>query len=479
MFEYKTQKTFTEGGIAREADYSARYQLTKLASDTYQFYDFSERNATICNAKEALKQLASIRGGRALDKEITNHVLSMNDFSSITVTASATALHKTAGVENNNEPWKVVAVNGVEYFVNADVDEDEKTVKQAEEESSLTKTASVHNHIYTINIKAHNISELAKIAGFVEEKLNALKNTTHTFGDNVIAFDVQTPDTPEAVQSTIQKTLDDSKIYLSPDNVQVHNDSCPCGCGTAVQPVQPEVQIPEVVEEQLPQMQQGQFVLVIPATTMMSYASDLHTLKKYASSHYKDYKIYNDKNEVVAVMKDGIDVAPEGPTFKEALAAFLDEQIAKTAADGKVEIFDQSGTKKADGTDVQQGDTVVNPETGVATKIKETVGAVEPEIKTQDVVVKDLETTPRIHRQVGHAAVEPNLSTTAEEKPLKEMDPNEKPSEETKAKGDDDVKRWKGMREDPSSGKYVVYITETEEHIFDNPDDAINFLVRK
>ena len=34
------------------------------------------------------------------------------------------------------------------------------------------------------------------------------------------------------------------------------------------------------------------------------------------------------------------------------------------------------------------------------------------------------------------------------------------------------------MREDPATGKYVVYITETEEHIYDNLDDAVSFMTR-
>lgn len=41
-----------------------------------------------------------------------------------------------------------------------------------------------------------------------------------------------------------------------------------------------------------------------------------------------------------------------------------------------------------------------------------------------------------------------------------------------------DIKKWKGMRED-SSGKFVVYVTTTEERVFDDPDTALNYMQSK
>lgn len=44
---------------------------------------------------------------------------------------------------------------------------------------------------------------------------------------------------------------------------------------------------------------------------------------------------------------------------------------------------------------------------------------------------------------------------------------------------DSDVKKWKGMKEDPKSGKFIVYITESEEYVFDSAEQAIDFMVSK
>ena len=87
--------------------------------------------------------------------------------------------------------------------------------------------------------------------------------------------------------------------------------------------------------------------------------------------------------------------------------------------------------------------------------------------------------TPEAPVQANPGDQPVKMDTQQQGDATKAIDPNEKPSDETKQKGDNEVKRWKGMREDPSTGKYVVYITETEEHIYDNAEDAINFLVRK
>lgn len=44
---------------------------------------------------------------------------------------------------------------------------------------------------------------------------------------------------------------------------------------------------------------------------------------------------------------------------------------------------------------------------------------------------------------------------------------------------DSDVKKWKGMKEDPKTGKFIVYITESEEFVFDSAEQAIDFMVSK
>lgn len=44
---------------------------------------------------------------------------------------------------------------------------------------------------------------------------------------------------------------------------------------------------------------------------------------------------------------------------------------------------------------------------------------------------------------------------------------------------DGDVKKWKGMKEDPKTGKFIVYITESEEFVFDSPDEAIDFMINE
>lgn len=44
---------------------------------------------------------------------------------------------------------------------------------------------------------------------------------------------------------------------------------------------------------------------------------------------------------------------------------------------------------------------------------------------------------------------------------------------------DSDIKKWKGMKEDPKTGKFIVYITESEEFVFDSAEQAIDFMVSK
>lgn len=49
----------------------------------------------------------------------------------------------------------------------------------------------------------------------------------------------------------------------------------------------------------------------------------------------------------------------------------------------------------------------------------------------------------------------------------------------TKQDDESDVKKWKGMKEDPKTGKFIVYITESEEFVFDSAEQAIDFMVSK
>lgn len=42
---------------------------------------------------------------------------------------------------------------------------------------------------------------------------------------------------------------------------------------------------------------------------------------------------------------------------------------------------------------------------------------------------------------------------------------------------DNQKKRWRGVKEDPRSGKFIVYITESSERLFDDIDSAINYMV--
>ena len=430
MIEINT-KTFTEGGLARKANYSEQYQLTKLAKDMYQIYNFADKNAEICNAKDTLKRLASIRGGRSLDKSLSKHVLDMEDFSTITITASAISLQKTASTEQENEePWKIVAVNGAEYFISTKEPEDqEEPVKKATASSNV-------KHVYTVKIQAHNISEIAKIASFAEEKLHAIANTTQIPTQDSIIVDVATEQTPEDAKASIQKEVEGNGIYLQDDAYQVFNDSCPCGCGKKIE-VQPQT-MQQPIKKEIPE---GSFILITPESPKQSVASSVDTLKKYADSHYETYSIVDSTgNSVFAKEADNT-------TFADALSALAtvaDEVLAKTATDAV--IIKQDGTVGAPGSAIQPGDQVVDPD------------------KNSVITVQD------------KASEESELKTKAADEPTPVFD--EKNPEDTNAKGDDDVKKWKGLRED-QSGKFVVYITETEEHIFDNLEAAVDYLTKK
>lgn len=47
-----------------------------------------------------------------------------------------------------------------------------------------------------------------------------------------------------------------------------------------------------------------------------------------------------------------------------------------------------------------------------------------------------------------------------------------------KSKSNKGTKEWKGIKQDQKSGKFIVYITESEEHAFPNLPDAVNYLVQ-
>lgn len=432
----KEFKTFTESGFGTSDTLMPQYQITKLAQDTYQIYNFAERTAELCSARGALQKVASIRGGKYLNHDLSQKIINMNEFSTYTVADSALKISKRASADADFEPWKlVVAADGNEYFVSATSEEEEQPVvkKQA---------ASAVKHVYTIRVTAHNLKELTKIADMVETTIPAIQNTTQVLPEqNTIVFDELSEETPQEAQASIQKELEGGEIYLPNTSVCVHNDSCPCGCGQkAILPEIPCEQVSSCAYNEPCDIPQGQFVLICPGNPMCSFASNIYTLKKYASKR-SDYRIYNDKREVVAEVKAGIELDPSKKTFADELKAFLDEQLQKKAEDGKVTIYDQTGQEKDPSSEPQQGDRVVGAD-GIATTIKEV-----------------------------EESLDAPLQATAEEV-YTGKDP-----EDTKATGDDEVKKWKGMRE--VDDKFVVYITESRERVFDTADEAINYLTRE
>ena len=429
-----------------KADYSPKYQLTKVASDKYQFYSFEENTASLCNTKGALKFLASLRGGKCLDKDLSQKVMAMGNFDTITVAGSALKLGKIAsGDKTGHEPWKLVAVNNVEYFVKADEDAEEPVAKK------VTASAYPTTHTYTIKIKAHNVREIAKIAECAEQTLGAIPGTTQVPNQETIYFDVNTQELPQEAQTNIEKALEHENVFLPKENVGVYNDCCPCGCGMAVHP---ESQMQEQVISDVPD---GLFVLVPLNTNKQSIASNVSTLKAYASKHFSNYKIYDSAKKVVATVVDGEEqgLDPKSATFGEELTAFLEKQRGlETIAEDQSKIVGNDGRVKNPGEDVQQGDTVISPD-GKATKVTE-VNASEDE-----------------NNLVVEAAPE-NVQENAKA-PEKEINKDETTSEQ---KEGTEVKRWKGMKEDQDSGKFIVYITESEERVFDDAQSAIDFMTR-
>lgn len=51
-------------------------------------------------------------------------------------------------------------------------------------------------------------------------------------------------------------------------------------------------------------------------------------------------------------------------------------------------------------------------------------------------------------------------------------------SGQTSFSEDDKNKRWKGLKQDAKSGKYIVYITESSERLFDDIDSAVDYMVK-
>lgn len=469
--------TFKESGFKQPDNYFPQYQITKLASDTYQIYDFIKREASLCSAKETLKTVSSLRGGKPLNRELSSKIMNMSDFQTYTIDNSALKISKKASADLEHEPWKlVVAADGNEYFVSADAEVDE--------EEKVTKTAASNiKHVYSVKIQAHNIREIAKIADMAEKNLHAVAGTTQIPDQNVICFDVVSETTPEEAQASIQKEIEGGTIYLPDSCCTVDNSCCPCGCGKhSILPCPEEQKVPEyVVPQNIPE---GEFALTSPDTVVISVASNIYTLRKYAESKYDNYRIYDSNHTVIAEMKDGVELDPSKETFGDELTAFLNEQLAKKA-EGNVEVIGPDGTVKNEGAELQQGDDIVNKETGEVTKVKKVDASEQQDLskqardenETQDVKVSD--PTNRVSPFIGHADVDSGLEALGADDTLKEVVPGEKNPEDTKATGDEDVKKWKGMREDPSSGKFVVYITETEEHIFDNITDATNFLTKR
>lgn len=408
-----------EPRVEKEADYTPEYQITKLADDTYQIYSFSERSASIKNSNSTLKAIASLRGGSYLDAHLANAVLDMDKFSSITVTADALAITKTAAVSSDEEPWELVSLNGNEYFIKSTA---AKEVKELEEKESVKKTAAV-KHTYLVKVQTHNITELAKIASFAEDTLCAKPNSFETTGPTVAVFEVATPESSEMCQQEIIKKLIESNIILPDTNVQVFKDNCPCGCGK--EPCASFVPVDAIEEKP-----QG-YVLTTLESPKIVTASKKETLEAYAAAHYKDYIIKSADGAVV--------------NKKEASAQEVDEtSFAKILSDHLIDNY-----KKAHINKKAEDQVLVDTTTGQVLKPGE-----EPQDgKEYDVAkVTDLNAV---------AAEEPNDAQTSQEDE------------------GSDVRRWKGLKQDEDTGKFVVYITEQEERVFDTAEEALSFMMRE
>lgn len=447
-----------EENLTKQADLTPMYQITKVANDTYQVYSFENRSAEIINSKAALKTVASLRGGSYLSPELTKAVTGLGNFSSVIITADALSLSKKASVATDSEPWKLVTVNDVEYFVKVEADTDEDNVqKEASSEAALTKTASVKPHNYTVKVNAHNIAEIAKIAGFAEELLGAQPDSFSTNPDtNTIVFVVASPEDGCSVQAEMLKKLEQGNIILPNSSVVVadesgalHQGGCPC-----------------CQHMQYKRPHDGMFCMKPAGSPKEYYADKEQTLKEFADGHFTDYTItaspqtgaypYEGSGEANTAL-DHSNSAEHEKDFAHILASFL----YKSAENG----FEKTAAAEGYVCDKETGDLIKDDDPNIAANPERYTA--KPSMVTQGAD--------------DGAAQQPaeQMPTQQQGEASRVVDPAEKPADETKQKGDNEVKRWKGMREDPSTGKYVVYITETEEHIYDNANDAINFLVRK
>jgi len=447
MLEFEQNVKFEEN-LEKEASYTPYYQITRLASDAYQIYSHETKLAEIQNSKNTLKTIASLRGGSYLNAELTKAVTELAPFSSIIVTENAVSLSKKASADSNREPWQLVSVNGVEYFIKAEGEDTEEQKKEASEDAALTKTASAKPQTYTISIEAHNVAEIAKIAEYAVEEMGADPKSFSCPMQKKIVFDINSVNPMEQIHQDAHKFLGNHNIYVPDQNVNVCNEAgevC-CGCPACQKAVE------DKKVEQAPTAVQGpagkvSYTLTSPDSPKVSHASTAETLKEYAEAHYSNYTITASDGTVMH------HVASELKSFSEQLNDFLMKSAEKAV------VLDKNTQEE-----IPEGDP------------RRTDDSAKEVIKVQE----DLD--PSLAAAAAPAGVPQQVPPMpAKEQPKEEVqrDPAEKNPQDTAATGDDDVKRWKGMREDPSSGKYIVYITETEEHIFDNPNDAIDYLVRK
>lgn len=465
-----------ESNVEKQADLTPMYQLTKMASDTYHLYSFEAKDGKTYNTKGLLKTIASLRGGSYMSAQLTKHLNEMGNYDSVTITADSLKLSKSASAEHqDHEPWKLVAVNGVEYFVKAEADDEDVVEKEASDASKIAKTASVSSHNYTVCIKAHNIAEIAKIANFAEETMGAQKGSFETNPTTAsISFVVASPDAGYQVQDGIHKALENGKIFLPQDNVVVadesgalcgHHHGCPCCGGNPHQ------------DMEYHRDHHGMHGMQMPGTQVMIYADKPETLQEFAAAHEGDMEAKSSEFTGSYQMEGPGDANTSfqhdnGETLKmDTFASILDSFLHKSASVG----FDKAAA-----------DLVMDKTTKEIKDLDDP--AAQELVKSNPEGYEGLGATAE-PGAVPNAPQAPAPSNPAdqpvrmEEKPegqgTKVNDPNEKQPQDTKQRGDDGVKRWKGMREDPKTGKYVVYITETEQHIYDNLDDAMNFMVRK
>lgn len=452
MLEFEQNIKFEEN-LEKEASYTPYYQITRLASDAYQIYSHETKLAEIQNSKNTLKTIASLRGGSYLNAELTKAVTELAPFSSIIVTENAVSLNKTAAASTGKEPWKLVSVNGVEYFIKAEGEKDEEEQKkEASADAALTKTAAAKPQTYTISIEAHNVAEIAKIAEHAVEEMGADPASFGCPMQKKIVFDIHSTNPMHQVHQDVHNFLGKHNIYVPDGNVKEVDQAgamcCNCpACQHAACEHDQKVQAPTAVQGPKGEVM---YTLTSPETQHVAHAKLADTLKTYADAHYSNYTITDNSGQVIH------HVASELTSFSDELSDFLLKSYAAEHNDVEKEaaVIGPDGKTKGMGAKPEVGDTVVD-EDGTATEVK-------------------------VKAAAGEAPAQvPPVPANEQPKEQVQRDPAEKDPQDTAATGDDDVKRWKGMREDPSSGKYIVYITETEEHIFDNPNDAIDYLVRK